>query len=1161
MSNRPESVLSDGTRSLRLGTDEPSCSVFTDELLWTGTRRAIDRAGLEITEELSSAGRAAVFAVRERRTHRRLALKVLLNPDDRRALAAFRRERRILSADFLPGQLVPRCVTSVAGEEMQPFLVMEQVDGQPLDAAARNLQARDRIRLIRDFFAAVETLHQSGLAHGGLRPSRVLLDSDHQLRFVGFGDGRRLAGAVSSHPGTSVAERSRRARPSADHTPLAGTGAVQNADRLTGQRADVQAAAALSCWLLTLAPVQDPASDDDSATSHASEDETGQSAVGARGMDWFQAVLASGDSSDISREMERSGIPGPVAAVLQKALCLPDDRGEGVGRCFHSAGEVAAELSCWLTQRDHSCHRMQTGLLLSVAAALVLAAGLWGWRRSPEVSSAELLNEIAALEAHVSDRALASHTVVGAALQRVEALQTQRSRLLARGDRRAAAELLIPLRRELERAIGLSDSLDQTLQVRSVIGQLLAGIPWQRHSGFISDRLDVLESRFRRTGQLLATGQLAGAGQMLRSLEADLSALMRDNALAASADRSRRRYLELRSALSDRLESMEEFTQIVRPESEAADAWNAGDWVTAQQKFELSRQRLQNWLWRAESFDERLQRELDHPELYAEVTDRLQQIRQQRKELANQQAISVQRLNHQSEELQQALSELTAARQTIARMEQMHERERAGRTVLEGRLSAAQRELQQAQDAVEQLLAEKQSREQQISNLQTAQDNLERQTSGLDRELVAVRQRAEEAVQRSERLQSELGLWKKYGGPETAAAIEIALREQQIEEKVAALSATDHARALEVVRESEERLREAERLRDRILSERVPDSDAVRAMERQLASLESAQLEAVRRLSEIELELYENLHRQMDVLKERLHHLTVVRGMKADAAEAQQLNREIVSLAGRAAWFEAARGRLKSIDDGDIGLARQFARNLSFAGKTAGQRRSLETRFGDIGLRWIPPRNRPSDRTASRQGFWMLETEVTQDLFTAVSGETLSELFTRRTVEVDVIGSEAGDVPVYFVSHDDAQRFCDALTRWLHQLRQLPEGWRVRLPTEAQWEFAAGSGRPVSAPEFIGDYRLTQSAWFSFNSGGAAHPVGRKAPTPWGLHDTVGNVYEWIRQEQPGDRATVRGASWGSPAEAAGAASRRVVDRDFRSSEVGFRFVIEAVDR
>ena len=93
------------------------------------------------------------------------------------------------------------------------------------------------------------------------------------------------------------------------------------------------------------------------------------------------------------------------------------------------------------------------------------------------------------------------------------------------------------------------------------------------------------------------------------------------------------------------------------------------------------------------------------------------------------------------------------------------------------------------------------------------------------------------------------------------------------------------------------------------------------------------------------------------------------------------------------------------------------------------------------------------------------------------------------------------DQPVLYVSFNDAVEYC----RWLSS----KSGKKFRLPTEAEWEFAARGGIKSKGYKYAGSDDLNSVAWTGDNSNGAVHPVGQKAPNELGLYDMNGLVYQW----------------------------------------------------
>ncbi|ATL32649.1 serine/threonine kinase [Streptomyces formicae] len=214
-------------------------------------------------------------------------------------------------------------------------------------------------------------------------------------------------------------------------------------------------------------------------------------------------------------------------------------------------------------------------------------------------------------------------------------------------------------------------------------------------------------------------------------------------------------------------------------------------------------------------------------------------------------------------------------------------------------------------------------------------------------------------------------------------------------------------------------------------------------------------------------------------------------------------------------------------------------------------------------------------------------TAVTATVMTAVPGGqvTLSDRRTRRSWTVDVepcrlgtfpvtraLYAEVGGVPVpdhaerpvESVSWWDAVRFCNALSLRdgfgpAYRIGTEGEGvtWDVsadgyRLPTEAEWEHAcrAGTSGPRYGP-------LDEIAWYRDTSGERAHAVGGRLPNPWGLHDMLGNVWEWCWDvydaEVYGSYRVLRGGGWFDEQWSCRASVRRRSHPTFQVDDVGFR--------
>ncbi len=159
--------------------------------------------------------------------------------------------------------------------------------------------------------------------------------------------------------------------------------------------------------------------------------------------------------------------------------------------------------------------------------------------------------------------------------------------------------------------------------------------------------------------------------------------------------------------------------------------------------------------------------------------------------------------------------------------------------------------------------------------------------------------------------------------------------------------------------------------------------------------------------------------------------------------------------------------------------------------------------------------------------------------------------------------------PVEEVSWSDAVEYCRKLTAKQIDEGLLPVGWEWRLPTEAEWEYAARAG--TTGPRY-GEFEA--NAWWSGNSGGETHPVSQKVANALGLQDMMGNVWEWCsdwsegyptgsvadpRGPGSGSFRVRRGGSWYSDARYVRSAFRSRRDPGDRCDDMGFRPVLSSV--
>ena len=198
-------------------------------------------------------------------------------------------------------------------------------------------------------------------------------------------------------------------------------------------------------------------------------------------------------------------------------------------------------------------------------------------------------------------------------------------------------------------------------------------------------------------------------------------------------------------------------------------------------------------------------------------------------------------------------------------------------------------------------------------------------------------------------------------------------------------------------------------------------------------------------------------------------------------------------------------------------------------------------------------------------GFWMGKTEVTQAQWQQVMRENPASF------DKDEVGQDTSQHPVDNVSWNAVQEF-------LQNLNEQAGKEVYRLPTEAEWEYAARAGTATmfyfgDDPDTLGEY-----AWYGSKSDGETHPAGQLEPNAWGLYDMHGNVWEWCQdwydsdyysqspQDNPqgpssGKYRVIRGGDFGTPIYDLRSANRNRYYPAHGSFGIGFRVVIGALAR
>ena len=193
---------------------------------------------------------------------------------------------------------------------------------------------------------------------------------------------------------------------------------------------------------------------------------------------------------------------------------------------------------------------------------------------------------------------------------------------------------------------------------------------------------------------------------------------------------------------------------------------------------------------------------------------------------------------------------------------------------------------------------------------------------------------------------------------------------------------------------------------------------------------------------------------------------------------------------------------------------------------------------------------KPAHQVTLTNDYYIGKYEVTQALWKAVMGNNPSRF-------------NGDNLPVERVSWNDCQEFISKLNSIT--------GKKFRLPTEAEWEYAARGGNKSIGYQYSGSSNLSDVAWYDDNSGYVTHAVGSKQSNELGIYDMTGNVWEWCQdwygkyssssQINPtgansGSDRVIRGGSWNNTAWFCRSSCRLNYTPGFRNDCLGLRLVL-----
>ena len=202
---------------------------------------------------------------------------------------------------------------------------------------------------------------------------------------------------------------------------------------------------------------------------------------------------------------------------------------------------------------------------------------------------------------------------------------------------------------------------------------------------------------------------------------------------------------------------------------------------------------------------------------------------------------------------------------------------------------------------------------------------------------------------------------------------------------------------------------------------------------------------------------------------------------------------------------------------------------------------------------------KPPHKVTITKGYWIGKYEVRQIEYFLITGKNPSRF-------------KSDNRPVEQVNRLEAEEFCKKLTKRELAAGRLPDGFEYRLPTEAEWEYAARGGNKSKGFTYSGSNNSREVVWNKHTARGKTHSVGLMKPNELGVHDMSGNVYEWVLDSYHDsytgapnngscwgynmNTGIIRGGGYGSPSKWCRVARRSSHKPEKRFRRLGFRIIL-----